>query len=425
MKLATLKDGSRDGMLAVVSRDQKTAHLADGIAPTLQRALDDWGFIAPQLEDLSLAVNSGRAKRPFEFVPANCMAPLPRATQWADGSVYEQHVELLTRAIHGKLPDNLWREPMMYQGGSDDFLGPCDAPVFAEEHWGIDFEPELGVVLGDTPMQVKKEDALEHVRLLVLINDWSLRNLIAPELAKGFGFFHSKPATAFAPLAVTPDELGDAWQEGLARLGVAVDWNGVRFMSANSGIGARFSFIDLIVHAAKTRNLRAGTIIGSGTVSSEGNVGCIAELRARESLEEGAGGKPRTGYMKFDDRVRIDAFDTHGTSMFGAIDQQVASLRRRRAASAAAEAAEQAAAAAPSQPEPAAQDEALPEAPEPTDAPALLVAEMAEEAPATGDTEASAPHEGEVPSPESPVTDAAASDPESTDNQSPPASPGA
>jgi len=344
MKLATLKDGSRDGMLAVVSRDRKTAHLADGIAPTLQRALDDWGFIAPQLEDLSLALNSGRAKRPFEFVPANCMAPLPRATQWADGSVYEQHVELLTRAIHGKLPDNLWREPMMYQGGSDDFLGPCDAPVFAEEHWGIDFEPELGVVLGDTPMQVKKEDALEHVRLLVLINDWSLRNLIAPELAKGFGFFHSKPATAFAPLAVTPDELGDAWQDGLARLGVAVDWNGVRFMSANAGTGTRFSFTDLIVHAAKTRNLRAGTIIGSGTVSSEGNVGCIAELRARESLEEGAGGKPRTAYMKFDDRVRIDAFDTHGASMFGAIDQQVASLRRRRAASAAAEAAEQAAA---------------------------------------------------------------------------------
>ena len=342
MKLATLKDGSRDGMLAVVSRDQKTAHLADGIAPTLQRALDDWSFIAPQLEDLSQAVNSGRAKRPFEFVPANCMAPLPRAFQWADGSVYEQHVELLTRGIHGKLPDHLWREPMMYQGVSDDFLGPCDAPVFAEEHWGIDFEPELGVILGDTPMQVKKEEALDHVRLLVLINDWSLRNLIAPELAKGFGFFHSKPATAFAPLAVTPDELGEAWQGGLARLGVAVDWNGVRFTSANAGSGARFSFIDLIVHAAKTRNLRAGAIIGSGTVSSEGNVGCIAELRARESQEEGAGGKPRTGYMKFDDRVRIDAFDTHGVSMFGAIEQQVASLRRRRAT--AADAAEQMAA---------------------------------------------------------------------------------
>ena len=336
MKLATLKDGSRDGMLVVVSRDQKTAHLADGIAPTLQRALDDWNFIAPQLEDLALALNSGRARRPFEFVPANCMAPLPRATQWVDGSVYEQHVELMMRSMRGKLPDNLWREPRMYQGGSDDFLGPCDAPVFAEEHWGIDFEPELGVVLGDTPMQVKKEDALEHVRLLVLINDWSLRELSAAEIAKGFGFFHSKPATAFAPLAVTPDELADAWRDGLARLGVSVDWNGARFMSANAGVGARFSFIDLIVHAAKTRNLRAGTIIGSGTVSSEGNVGCIAELRAQESLEEGGSGKPRTAYMKFDDRVRIDAFDTHGVSMFGAIDQQVASLRRRRATQAAA-----------------------------------------------------------------------------------------
>ncbi|MBL8386567.1 MAG: fumarylacetoacetate hydrolase family protein, partial [Burkholderiales bacterium] len=331
MKLATLKDGSRDGMLAVVSRDLKTAHLAVGIAPTLQRALDDWGFIAPQLEDLSIALNSGRAKRPFEFVPANCMAPLPRTHQWADGSVYQQHVELLTRAVHGKLPPNLWREPMIYQGGGDDFVGPCDAPVFAEEHWGIDFEPELGVVLGDTPMQTRRDEALEHVRLLVLINDWSLRNLIPGELSKGFGFFQSKPATAFAPLAVTPDELGEAWADGLARIGVAVDWNGVRFMSANAGVGARFSFADLIAHAAKTRNLRAGTIVGSGTVSNEGNVGCIAELRARESLDEAAGGKPRTEYMKFGDRVRIDAFDASGASIFGAIDQQVASLRRRRA----------------------------------------------------------------------------------------------
>ena len=267
MKLATLKDGSRDGMLAVVSRDQKTAHLADGIAPTLQRALDDWPFIAPQLEDLALRLNSARARRPFEFVPANCMAPLPRAHQWIDGSVYEQHVELLTRAASGKLPDNLWREPMMYQGGSDDFLGPCDPAVFAEEHWGIDFEPEFGVILGDTPMQVRKDDALDQVRLLVLINDWSLRNLIAAEIGKSFGFLQSKPATGFAPLAVTPDEIGASWAGGLAHLGVAVDWNGVRFMTANAGVGTRFSFTELIVHAAKTRNLRSGTIIGSGTVS--------------------------------------------------------------------------------------------------------------------------------------------------------------
>ena len=335
MKLATLKDGSRDGMLAVVSRDQKTAHLADGIAPTLQRALDDWPFIAPQLEDLALRLNSARARRPFEFVPANCMAPLPRAHQWIDGSVYEQHVELLTRAASGKLPDNLWREPMMYQGGSDDFLGPCDPAVFAEEHWGIDFEPELGVILGDTPMQVRKDDALDQVRLLVLINDWSLRNLIAAEIGKSFGFLQSKPATGFAPLAVTPDEIGASWAGGLAHLGVAVDWNGVRFMTANAGVGTRFSFTELIVHAARTRNLRAGTIIGSGTVSSGGNVGCVAELRAREALDaaddKGRPGRARTEFMKFGDRVRIEAFDGAGSSVFGAIDQEVASLRKRRA----------------------------------------------------------------------------------------------
>ncbi len=339
MKLATLKDGSRDGMLAVVSRDQKTAHLADGIAPTLQRALDDWPFIAPQLEDLSLQLNSGRSRRPFEFVPANCMAPLPRAHQWLDGSVYVQHVELLTRAISGKLPDNLWREPMMYQGGADDFLGPCDPAVFAEEHWGIDFEPELGVILGDTPMQVRKDDALDQVRLLVLVNDWSLRNLIAAEIGKGFGFLQSKPATGFAPLAVTPDEIGEGWAGGLAHLGVAVDWNGVRFMNANAGGGTRFSFTELIAHAAKTRNLRAGTIIGSGTISSGGNVGCVAELRAREALEaaddKGRPGRARTEFMKFGDRVRIEAFDAAGSSVFGAIDQEVASLRKRRAPGAA------------------------------------------------------------------------------------------
>ena len=338
MKLATLKDGSRDGMLAVVSRDLKLAHLADGIAPTLQRALDDWPFIAPQLEDLSLQLNAGRARRPFEFVAANCMAPLPRAFQWVDGSSYQQHAETLVRAATGKVPDNLWRDPRIYQGGSDDFLGPCDDVVFAEEDWGIDFEAELGVILGDTTMQVRKDEALQNVRLLVLINDWSLRSLSARELDKGFGFFQSKPASAFAPLAVTPDEIGDAWRDGLARVKVSVAWNGTAFMSADAGEGTRFNFAELIAHAAKTRNLRAGCIVGAGTVSSGGAPGCIAELRAREALEPAAGednpgkpGKPRTGYMKFGDRVVIDALDAHGQSVFGRIDQQVTSLRRRRA----------------------------------------------------------------------------------------------
>jgi 2-keto-4-pentenoate hydratase/2-oxohepta-3-ene-1,7-dioic acid hydratase in catechol pathway len=224
---------------------------------------------------------------------------------------------------------------MVYQGGGDDFLGPCDGAPFGEEHWGIDFEPELGIVLGDVPMQSRKEDVLEHVRLLVLINDWSLRNLIGGELAKGFGFFQSKPATAFAPVAVTPDEIGELWREGLAHLRVATSWNGTTFASLQSGAGTRFSFIDLIAHAAKTRNLRAGTIVGSGTVSSGGHAGCIAELRAQEAFAAGTEarpGKPRTEYMKFGDRVRIEAFDAHGHSVFGAIDQQVNSHRRRRAA---------------------------------------------------------------------------------------------
>lgn len=335
MKLATLKDGSRDGLLMVVSRDLKTAHIADGIAPTLQRALDDWAFIAPQLEELSLSLSQGRAKRAFAFDPAQCMAPLPRATQWADGSVYEQHVELLTRMVRGKLPDNLWREPMMYQGGSDDFLGPCDPAVFAEEHWGIDFEPELGVILGDTPMQTHRDDALDHVRLLVLINDWSLRNLIPAELAKSFGFYQSKPATAFGPCAVTPDELGEAWRDGQAFVDVVSTWNGVEFCRVAAGVGTRFSFADLIAHAARTRRLGAGAIIGSGTIANGGRPGCIAELRAQEAMEGaeergGKPGKPRTAYMKFDDRVRIDATDASGASVFGAVDQAVASLRRRR-----------------------------------------------------------------------------------------------
>jgi fumarylacetoacetate (FAA) hydrolase len=334
MKLATLKDGSRDGLLAVVARDLTTAHIADGIAPTLQRALDDWAFIGPQLEELSLALAQGRARRAFAFDPAQCMAPLPRAHQWADGSVYEQHVELLTRMVRGKLPDNLWREPMMYQGGSDDFLGACEPAVFAEEHWGIDFEPEVGVVLGDVPMQTHRDDALEHVRLIVLINDWSLRNLIPAELAKSFGFYQSKPASAFAPCAVTPDELGEAWRDGLAHLSVSSSWNGVGFSTVDAGIGARFNFADLIAHAAKTRRLAAGTIIGSGTIANGGHAGCIAELRAQEAMqaadERGKPGRPRTDYMKFDDRVRIEAKDANGASVFGAIDQAVASLRRRR-----------------------------------------------------------------------------------------------
>jgi fumarylacetoacetate (FAA) hydrolase len=331
MKLATLKDGSRDGLLAVVSRDLKTASIADGIAPTLQRALDDWNFIAPQLEELYTQVNQGKARRGFDFTPAQCMAPLPRAYQWVDGSVYASHLQRMSAVAGVKWDDVSWREPMIYQGGSDDFIGGNDDVVFAEESWGIDFEAEIGVILGDTPMQTKRDDALDHVRLFTLINDWSLRNLIAREIAKHFGFFQSKPTTAFAPVAVTPDELAESWSAALPHLNVNIAWNGVRFAQLNAAEGARFNFADLIAHAAKTRNLRAGTVLGLGTISNpgtEGGFAAIAEKRAQEAIDKIE--KP-TEFMKFGDRVRIEVKDAAGHSLFGAIDQQVISLRRRRA----------------------------------------------------------------------------------------------
>ena len=353
MKLATLKDGSRDGMLAVVSRDLKTAAVADGIAPTLQRALDDWNFISPQLDELYTQLNGGKAKRPFEFNPANCMAPLPRAYQWADGSVYESHVKRMSSAAGAKWEDYSWREPMIYQGGSDDFIGPSDDAVYAEESWGIDFEAEIGVILGDTPMQVKREDALDHVRLVTLINDWSLRNLIAREIAKHFGFFQCKPATAFAPVAVTPDELGEAWRDGLPHLNVSIAWNGVRFGELNAAEGVKFGFAELITHAAKTRNLRAGAVLGLGTISNsntDNGYATIAEKRAQETLDKAEGKEATlTEFMKFGDRVRIEAKDAAGVSIFGAVDQPVTSLRKRRAtlqAEAQAQAAAEASAAA-------------------------------------------------------------------------------
>jgi fumarylacetoacetate (FAA) hydrolase len=331
MKLATLKDGSRDGLLLVVSRDLKTAHVADGIAPTLQRALDDWAFFAPQLEELATQLNQGRAKRPFELDPTRLMAPLPRAYQWLDASAYQAHLERMREATGVDWVALSAREPLVYQGGSDDFLGPTDDAPFVDEAHGIDFEAEIAAVLGDVPMQVKREDALDHVRLLMLVNDWSLRNLGPGDLKKQFGFFLSKPATAFAPVAVTPDELGGTWREGLLASRVRVEWNGVRFGELDSATQVRFGFAELIAFAAKTRNLRAGTITGMGTISSsDPNHGyaTIAEARAQEKIAQG---EAKTAFMKFGDRVRIEAFDAHDRSVFGAIEQQAVSYKKRRA----------------------------------------------------------------------------------------------
>lgn len=328
MKLATLKDGTRDGQLAVVSGDLSSAHFADGIAPTLQRALDDWNFVAPQLEDLYQALNSGKARHAFPFDARRCMAPLPRAYQWMDGSVYANHFELLTRARGAEIAASYMREPTMYQGGSDDFLGPCDDAIFGSEDWGIDFEAEIAVVVDDVPMGANATQAAARIRLLMLANDWSLRNLVADELAKGFGFLQSKPATAFAPVAVTPDEIGEDWRGGLAHRPVLVHWNGKKVGEADAGTDAVFGFGQLVAHAAHTRNLRAGSIVGAGTVSNRDPArgwSCIAEARAREAIEHG---EARTPFMNFGDRVRIEVLDRAGASIFGAIDQQVVQRAR-------------------------------------------------------------------------------------------------
>ena len=329
MKLATWRDGSRDGQLAVVSRDLTQAHFASGIAGRMQQALDDWTFIAPQLNDLYQTLNEGRARHAFPFDPAQCMAPLPRAYQWADGSAYVNHVELVRKARNAEMPETFWTDPLMYQGGSDDLLGPRDPIVCVSEDWGIDFEAEVAVVTDDVPMSVTPDAAAAHIRLVMLVNDVSLRNLIPAELAKGFGFFQSKPATAFSPVAVTPDELGEAWTGRKLNLPLIVHWNGKRVGRAHAGEDMVFDFAQLIAHIGKTRNVRAGSIVGSGTVSNKDSArgySCIAEQRALEMI---ADGKPSTPFMKFGDTVKIEMFDAQGASIFGAIEQQVVPLAGR------------------------------------------------------------------------------------------------
>ena len=323
MKLATYKDGSRDGQLVVVSRDLSTAHYATGIASKLQQVLDDWNFVAPQLEDLYSTLNQGKARHAFPFDPERCMAPLPRAYQWADGSAYLNHVELVRAARNAEVPSSFYTDPLMYQGGSDDFIGPCEPVICADEAFGIDFEAEVAVITGDVSMGSDAEQAIDGIRLLMLANDVSLRNLIPAELAKGFGFVQSKPATAFSPVAVTPDELGDAWQDSKVHLALLTHINGEWFGAPEAGVDMQFNFAQLIAHAAKTRPLSAGTIVGSGTVANEDTAlgaSCFAERRTVETLRDG---KPSTPFMKFGDVVRIEMNDRSGTSVFGAIEQKI------------------------------------------------------------------------------------------------------
>lgn len=323
MKLATYQDGSRDGQLVVVSRDLTLAHYASGVATRLQQVLDDWSFLSPQLEEVSQTLNHGKARHAFAFEPSKCMAPLPRAYQWADGSAFINHVELVRKARGAEVPESFYTDPLMYQGGSDDFVGARDDIVCTSAEHGIDFESEIAVITGDVAMGTTPEAAIDGIRLLMLANDVSLRNLIPAELAKGFGFVQSKPATAFSPVAVTPDELLHAWHGGRVHLNLESSWNGRRVGLCDAGDEMTFHFGELIAHLCKTRNVRAGSVVGSGTVSNKDwsrGYSCIAEKRAIETIE---GGAPKTAFMQFGDTIRIEMKGLDGTSVFGAIDQKV------------------------------------------------------------------------------------------------------
>ncbi|MDJ0842063.1 MAG: fumarylacetoacetate hydrolase family protein [Acidobacteriota bacterium] len=322
MKLATLKSSSRDGELIVVSRDLKTSVRAAHIAPNLRTAVEEWDAAAPGLQELYDALNAGNAEGSFAFDEEAVASPLPRSFSWLDGSAYIQHVILVRKARNAPLPEGLMTDPLMYQGGSDTFLAPReDIPLIDQSH-GVDFEGEIAVVLGDTPMGVSAEDAHQHIRLLMLVNDVSLRGLIPPELKKGFGFLVSKPSSAFSPVAVTPDELGDDWRDGRVFRNLDVTYNGEFYGNADAG-AMHFSFGELIAHIAQTRALSAGTILGSGTVSNEDTArgsSCLAEKRMLEKIETG---EFITPFMKPGDTIRIEMKDENGASIFGTIDQKV------------------------------------------------------------------------------------------------------
>lgn len=333
MKLATLKSGGRDGTLVVVRRDLSQCVAVPQIARTLQAALDDWQHCAPLLQAVSNGLNAGTAPGAQPFDAAACHSPLPRAYQWADGSAYLNHVELVRKARGSEVPASFWTDPLMYQGGSDAFVGPRDPIDALTEDWGIDLEAEVAVVTGDVPLGAGVAQCEQAIRLVMLVNDVSLRNLIPAELAKGFGFVQSKPASAFSPVAVTPDELGEAWQGSKLHLPLQVHINDQPFGCPNAGEDMAFSFGQLVAHLAKTRAVAAGSIVGSGTVSNKqgdlhgssmahGGVGycCLAEVRMYETIE---GGAPTTPFLRFGDRVRIAMHDAQGQSIFGSIEQTV------------------------------------------------------------------------------------------------------
>ncbi|WP_018152717.1 fumarylacetoacetate hydrolase family protein [Leeia oryzae] len=328
MKLASLKQGGRDGALVVVSKDLRHAVAVPDIAPTMQYAMDHWSDVSGQLQAVYAALNAGEASGAFTFDQTQCHSPLPRAYQWADGSAYVNHVELVRKARGAEMPPEFWHDPLMYQGGSDSFVPPHSPIDVLDTSWGVDLEGEVAVITGDVPMGSTAAQTASSIRLLMLVNDVTLRNLIPAELAKGFGFFQSKPATAFSPVAVTPDELGSDWQDSQVKLPLTVHVRGELFGTPDCGTDMVFSFADLVAHVAKTRELEAGSIVGSGTISnvdrSKGSA-CLVEQRMLETIEHG---QPKTPYLSNGDRVRIEMFDRQGQSIFGAIDQTVRVVER-------------------------------------------------------------------------------------------------
>jgi fumarylacetoacetate (FAA) hydrolase len=322
MKLASLKSG-RDGELVIVSRDLSRAVTVPEIAATLQGALDDWAALSPALEKTYTSLNAGDIPGAFDFDPTGCDAPLPRAYHWADGSAYVTHVELVRKARGAELPESFWSDPLVYMGASDAFIGPRDDIEVQSEDWGIDFEAEVVVITDDVPAGVSHDQARDHIRLIGLVNDVSLRNLIPGELGKQFGFYQSKPWTSFTPVLVTPDELGDAWDGEKLHLPLRATLNDVLVGAPNAGVDMTFDFPTLIAHCAKSRSLMTGTVIGSGTVSNVDSVAgscCLAEVRCLETI---ADGKPSTPFMSFGDRIEIEMLDAGGSSIFGKIDQLV------------------------------------------------------------------------------------------------------
>ena len=325
MKLATLRDASRDGQLVVVSNDNRYYVTAAEVAPSLQAALDHWNVAEPKLRELSVKLNTKQLES-FPFDPTKALAPLPRAYEWIDGSAYINHIVLVRKARGAELPLTLRTDPLVYQGGSGHFLAPTEDIKLADPSWGCDFESEICVIMGDTPQGTKRHDASRHIRLVMLCNDVSLRNLIPQELEKGFGFFQSKPATTFSPICVTPDELGEAWNDGRLHLPLVTHLNGKKFGDPDAGPEMHFSFFDLIEHLCKTRSYTAGTILGSGTVSNEGGkrgFSCLAEVRMLEKIEKGS---IKTPFLSFGDFVEIEMFDRTGRSIFGKIAQSVVSV---------------------------------------------------------------------------------------------------